>query len=412
MNSKMKIKKIRPKQFSLDLFEYLFVIVLILECNTNYIVIKETMSFTRKLILILLGLSVLGQLLFGKISFKTLKHAFNHSIALLLFLLVLIFLNHYNVPVEITLSFAAILLCFNHFANQNSIKEILKKYVNIIFLLAIISLFLWLFGSILNVIEASGYVSSTWFNSRAFVMIKNYHYLYFETQTINLLNFPKIIRNSSVFAEAPMASLNFTLAVLFELFINNDISWTKVIIIVIAVCTTFSVTGIIVCFVSLIVFFLLDDNKKAAFRVFRFLIIPVVILVAINEGSQMVINKLTSTSGSIRLDDFSIGMKVWKSHLLLGCGIGNMDRIRSYMGSWRGVNQGFSNSPTLILAQGGIVLFSLYLIPIVKGIIECRKDYRLLYFILCFIILFTFSYIPYKYLTFFLLFVISDLNHV
>ena len=103
--------------------------------------------------------------------------------------------------------------------DKEKIPQILLCYKNLIFIIALISLFFWFFGSILKIIRPSGIVLSSWGAiGNNLNIVPSFHNLYFETQNfrtgIEILN--GVQRNTAIFTEAPMAALNFSIALLIE----------------------------------------------------------------------------------------------------------------------------------------------------------------------------------------------------
>lgn len=76
----------------------------------------------------------------------------------------------------------------------------------------------------------------------------------------------------------------------------------------------------------------------------------------------------------------------------------NYDTIKQFMASWRNYNTGFSNSITMVLAYGGIYLALLYVFPIIFNFKNIKKE-GYLPFLLGVVYLFTFTIIPFEYLT-------------
>ena len=82
-----------------------------------------------------------------------------------------------------------------------------------------------------------------------------------------------------------------------------------------------------------------------------------------------------------------------------------MDIIRENMSEFRTRNIGFSNSIFRVLAQGGILLFSMYAFPVILWIKRAvySKDFGRIFFAIGFILLFVTTSFPYNYLMLYLL---------
>ena len=262
--------------------------------------------------------------------------------------------------------------------NQNGVLlSFLNYFINITFILGIISIFFWFFGSYLNLISPTSYVINNWSGG---AVVPNYYGLYFETQQINILD-SYIIRNSGVFSEAPMWSLILSLALIFqELYLKNNIH--KSIAISMIILSTFSTTGIYI--IGLLVLYKLIVQVKGWIRYFGLIIVPILIygLSVIWE------NKAETSSANIRFDDYRAGFLAWKDNIILGSGFTNGIRaIEGYMDTTIRVNLGYSNSLFVILAQGGIVLFILYLLPMIVILVKRKYTYDMKFFVILLIVI-------------------------
>ena len=91
--------------------------------------------------------------------------------------------------------------------------------------IAVLSVIMWILCSLIKVIPPTGTIPFNWTAvNGVYSFIPTYGHIYFETQDINLPFIGNIIRNTAVFTEAPMASLNFCIAFLLKL---NENSYKK-----------------------------------------------------------------------------------------------------------------------------------------------------------------------------------------
>ncbi|MDB6243564.1 O-antigen ligase family protein [Lactobacillus amylovorus] len=288
--------------------------------------------------------------------------------------------------------------------NNKTVPPILLKYKNLMVIIAGISLIFWLFGSLLHLIFPNGYILSNWsaFNGIA-LPVPNYHNLYFEAQNMNS-NFNNFPRNTAIFTEAPMSSLNFSLALLIEIFFTSSLNkWSKLqkSILILALITTISTTG----YLFLIFIFcirLFQSKKIDTHRNLILIILPIIVII----GSLLIITllnqkfNLDSGSSSIRLDDYKVGLAAWIDHPLFGIGIQNSNLLIQYMGNWRTFNTGFSNSLMDLLSGGGLYLTVGYFLCFGRGIfinIHIKNWnkfwFTILTLYLFILIIFTYSYI-------------------
>ena len=200
-----------------------------------------------------------------------------------------------------------------------------------------------------------------------------------------------------------MCSLHFSIALLIELFLKKEYKISKCIILAVGIISTFSSTGLILLVLALTIKYILISPKMKIFKLIKIITIPIIIVIAILASEYILMDKLSSLSGSTRLDDFRAGWKAWSNSLLFGNGY-NASLVK-YMSSFRLNNTGFSNSPMLILAYGGIYMLSPYIYCIIFGFWNNLKQKKYFYvcFVAFFVYLFTATVVPYQALTMYIL---------
>lgn len=366
--------KIKNKAFLAvcKLGSFLIAVSLILNCRSIWgsITINNLGMFT-------FGSLVIGILFsfMSVININVPKYALN----VLLFLSIYIFIyliqpinnSRLSDAFFIGFSFLSIYLYTIIFFNTFVIDILIKYYINLLVLICIVSLFFWIFGSIFKIIRPTGFVLSNWGAQYGRPNIVNSYYnIYFETQTLN-----NVIRNSAIFTEAPMASLNFIIAFLFQSLVNKNDKYhlLKEIILVLGILSTMSSTGYIALLIIFVMkSFFLDYKNKGFFLPF-ILILSIVSLLIIH---YLLISKLENASGQTRADDFRAGYEAWKLHPYMGSGLNN-NLYQNFMANWRGNNLGFSNTIMDVLVSGGIYIFILYLISIIYSVIVSLKTHNL-----------------------------------
>lgn len=294
--------------------------------------------------------------------------------------------------------------------DKEKIPQILLCYKNLIFIIALISLFFWFFGSILKIIRPSGIVLSSWGAiGNNLNIVPSFHNLYFETQNfrtgIEILN--GVQRNTAIFTEAPMAALNFSIALLIEFLDKHKSKNSKFIklILIMAILSTFSTTGYML--LVLLFFGVWVDGNRTDTKKLKLIFIPILFVLIVLVLRLLLTEKATNnfSSFSVRLDDFKVGLLAWKQNILLGIGIQNYKYLSQLMESWRSVNVGFSNSLTDILSGGGLYLSILYLFCFAKGLYinAIRKNWRKVIFIVLVIYLFVTTFFTYTLILLYLL---------
>lgn len=363
-----------------SIIDVILIFLLIISTNSIYVNIEDSYNF-NKYITILIFISLLCKILMVNIT----RRLFNN----ILFLLAV----YYGVVILISIinfsefSFNNILYYFVNFPlllaililtnKQNKLKDWLIYFVNIAIFLAIVSLFFWVLGSNLNIISSTDYLVNKWSDGG---VATSYNNIYFETQRIAIMD-NVIIRNSGIFAEAPMWNLILSIALMIQtLFLGRN--KYKTFILVLTILSTVSTTGIYV--IGLIIAYKIIFEVSGWKKYIAATLIPILLLVL----SFVWENKSATTSASIRFDDYRAGFHAWLDNIILGSGFTNGIRvIEGYMDTTIRVNLGYSNSLFVILAQGGIVLFILYLLPMMFILVKRKYTYDMKYFIILLVVI-------------------------
>lgn len=366
----------------IDLLDYVWLILIILQCHSIYTVSSEPLNLTLPLLFTTVALLLLNLSRFT-LSIELL-HKQIYTIGLYVTLLVVFFLT--NVESNFTISniikyfvmLSLFLILNSIYINKNRILGFLSKLVKIVAILSVISLFFWLFGTLFNVVHPTSTVINQWSGNR---LINSYYNLYFETQKMSFLGF-KVIRNSGMFAESPIWGLILSFAYIIDLFILKSSRNFSRNIIILTMLTTFSTTGLIIIGISNIYKMSVKRSKK------KFLLFPVIlslgfsIFFLLNEKSETI-------SASLRADDYNIGFKAWKASLLVGHGLNNgIPAIQSYIPTSLRTT-GYSNTIFVILAQGGLFLFLIYFTPMILLLFRRKMNFDVKFAIILFFTLVT-----------------------
>ena len=285
--------------------------------------------------------------------------------------------------------------------------DIFRYFKHLMIVIGAISLIGWIFGSELDILKGTGQVWIDWSSTGEYDLVPTLHWIYFETQQ----TWWKIIesRNSAIFVEAPMAGFCFGTALLAELFISpcrkRRTHRTAVIFLTVCVLSSLSVIDWGFLLLMAVVFAVLNAGKIR--RLPRAVRIAGGILLAAGVAllAREFIVKLIWGSGSARLNDFSVGFHAWLHKPFFGGGWESLEYLQQFMPDWRWNEVGFSNSPFEILGQGGIYIGALYLYAFIAPLVRAvrRADRSRILLIAFFAYLFTFTVVPYQYITFFFL---------
>lgn len=285
---------------------------------------------------------------------------------------------------------AILLLLILYDNSQNFVINILTAIVYIGAFISVISLFYWFFGSILSIIHERSWIKITWGNS---YFIQKYSILYYVPQYSNLSigSFTFHARNSAIFAEAPMANAFFCIILLINEFIVRKVPKILNKIFIIAILSTLTTTGWITLIVYIIYKFLKDKAKTPIGKFFKILVCIIGFVASILLILVLVKGKLAQGSGVDRAGMISNEINIFIHSPLIGAGFNKF-------------SNGSSNSLFALLADGGLILTSLFYLPLIGNLlIGLKEDKKLDWFIVIFMVMFLISDIQYTFLTVFII---------
>ena len=363
-----------------SVIDVILMFFLIISTNSIYVNIEDAYNFNNYITILIL-VSFVCKIILFKIS----KEIFNKILILLggyYSIVILISIINFskftiNNVLYYFINFPLLLVIILLLREQNKLQTWLINFINITTLLAIISLFFWILVSNLNIIAPTDYLINKWSDGGVAV---SYYNIYFETQRIAIMD-NVIIRNSGIFAEAPMWNLILSIALMIQtLFLGrNDY---KTFILVLTILSTVSTTGVYI--IGLIIAYKIIFEVSGWKKYITLILVPILLLVL----SFIWENKSETVSASIRFDDYKAGIQAWFDSVFFGSGFLNGLRvIESYMDTTIRGNLGYSNSLFIILAQGGIILFILYLLPMMLILVRRKYSYNTKFFIVLFIVI-------------------------
>lgn len=238
----------------------------------------------------------------------------------------------------------------------------LRAFVNLVAVLAVFSLVLWIAGPVTGSISTNCTISNSWTGTGARIQSAGYFNLLYITQRSGLLGF-SIIRNTGIFAEAPMYSYILCMALLFELFFSRKFRVSVVALLCLTILTTLSTTGIVFVLGTLYVEVIYKTRAmKSRLRPVLLIVLAAVLIGIASVSLSLIDQKMGTSSGNIRLDDFHAGYLAWRESPVVGYGLGNSDALTLFMSGFRSTNQGFSNSVFDLLVRGGLVFATPFLL--------------------------------------------------
>lgn len=217
----------------------------------------------------------------------------------------------------------------------------------------------------------------------------SYFGLYFEMQGISFF-FHNGLRNEGIFSGGPMYSLCLCIAIALELFVCHNDSPTimkgqdnyfhidkqlkyarlKEIILIVTLITTVTTTSyILLAFMVAINYYIRRPRSEIA-RISKYIGGAIVAFITPYFIYSVYSERAVTHSWAGRIDDLKAGLKAWQVAPIFGNGYNENETLLSFSSYRRsGIGFGFSNSITLILAEGGLILFSVYIIPIISCLI-------------------------------------------
>lgn len=372
---------LRKKLEFITIIQYAFVFVSILQCNTVFF--REVGSHQKLVTILWVMLTIT---LWGIANLNFLKQKFDLR-KLIIFelvwtILVIIFLsiNYSRSSISVVtigtlfIPFFMVPIFLDDF---NKKSNLLLKFRNVVVILAVISLFFWMF-SMLGVPTTT----STLINWGRVRVIFGYFKLHFIAQgSIDFLGLNEIVRNTGIFVEAPMYSYVLSLALIIDMLLDTESkSYSKKsILLIITIFTTTSSTGIILVLLTIFsrMMFLTNRISKGMKLIVILILLPLLMIII----SYVVRSKLDSnwySSTSIRINDFVAGFQAWKNHYFFGNGINNYNSIIQNMDYRRfriGASAGFSSGLMEVLAYGGITFGLYFLAPVILLFKKSKVDF-------------------------------------
>ena len=249
---------------------------------------------------------------------------------------------------------------------DGKVDEFAKVFVNVVSIVASISLFFWLFGSLLGFIKG---VSTPYIWAGNNHTTVNYFWLYFENiiQSTKILG-RTVIRNTGIYAEAPGFSgyLIIALAIAIPAEKEKFPLWQKILL-SITMFSTLSTKGIIAVMLLFALTYLFTNPSKSAQKFIFKCVFTIIIVAAVSIGIFYLLEDKSNThSFLVRMDDVQAEITTWKEHVLFGAGYQETEEIVQNFTLDRG--EGLSMGLTILLAQGGIYMIAFYALPLILAL--------------------------------------------
>ncbi|MBR3268358.1 MAG: O-antigen ligase family protein [Oscillospiraceae bacterium] len=253
-------------------------------------------------------------------------------------------------------------------------KTLWARFANVMFIIASLSLFLFISGTILQIIPPTR--SAKFLYDGDYVRANTYYNFQYEAQRVQGAGFFGIqYRNCCFFIEAPMYNLMLCLAFAAEAGLRKKPRIVVLAVLAASILSTFSTTGILFL-MAMIVLYLWNTGKAPIIRFLKIAMIPAAIGTAAYIAYYLIQTKQNTSAGgesfSVRLDHLVACLKMFIHRPLLGYGFGNSDAFYAYTK----YKQGFSIGLPAFLGFTGLPLFLLYLLPFINRVITSLRNNR------------------------------------
>ena len=377
-------------RFILGLFEYLWAVLVILNGNSVYHASADQDLFLLELCVVVTWVLLAVELAVRKCRLK--QYWSILAVLMLVYDVVYLSVRQANVAVAdfaclFVLGLPGLVLLFATLNEAGALIQLFRKVFDVVVILAAVSLYYWLFGVILKMIQPNCYICISWGTVHYVLGFDGLHFM----AQLDTTFFPDLYihRNSGIFAEAPMFNLWLDMALAGEIFLSKRISRLRVTILVVTILTTLSTTGILFLGACLVIHLIrnmryMDRKQRLLVLLGGTILLPVLAVVSV----YTMVLKSDTQSYLMRLSDYVAGVKLWWDYPIFGSGYADLKSLLQYMYSPDGV-LGFSNSLTAVLGTGGLWLALLFYIPHF-GTLSSRAsgDARLSCFALCYVYLF------------------------
>lgn len=345
------------------IFVFLFALMVILQTNSVYDLYYYHPGLVNDALILVSFLIIL--ISDKSVSIKCIYWIYIFAFYFLVFFLLNVVQGEYvGVYIKYVVLFVAMYLMFCIIPDY---RCIFYNIENVVLILGGISLIFWLLGSIIGVLSPTFYMPVQWGGMHN---VASYFGVYFESQVEWYFGL-NLYRNTCVFSEAPMYAVNLLIACLIELYMKERPSKFKIALLALCMLSTISISGIVYFFIILVLK-RINFSKLTIKGLFRFICTAIIIAVGIYIAYPIVAAKI---EGSVsRQNDYVAGFKTWIQAPLFGTGFNDNTVLINNMSALRSYNKGFSNSIMRILAQSGVFLLLLYLLPFVYGLVSGVRE--------------------------------------
>ena len=338
---------------------YILALLIILQCYSLLSMLLPNRYFYIAIAVLLLTIIFCGKKIKQKNSLLLLGIIY---VVIMFTLLVNVYYRNMEFLFSVIIPFPLFLM---YSIKRENIEGFFEAYTNIVFVIACLSLFFFIFGSVLGIVKETGYYPYTtvgWGTNN----YHDYYHLYCEGQEVYALGYSGV-RNIALFVEGPMLTYVLSIAFYYELFLREK-GYRKIYIFVMILTyiTSFSTTGLLLVLGLLYLKFYTDIKNN---KFVRYLFVPLIIALVIYGGVFILKDKFVSNvySSSVRTDDILASFKCFLANCINGVGYQNLHALDPFRRFFRN-NAGLSTGLGAIFAYGGFTWGIWYLIPLIIAI--------------------------------------------
>lgn len=265
------------------------------------------------------------------------------------------YLERYMLPM-----ICMILLFINQIKHRH-LHSIVNAYINVVFVIACVSLVFWTFGTVFNVLPGAKNTYYVW--ASRVLKSKSYFNIYYQNYAQAVTGFGRtIFRNTGIWTEAPGYASVLVYALILSILTNNKHKVYSIIF-VLTLCSTLSGKSMVCLLEIAIIYyvFLLKPQKRSNRNIK--IVLGLFVAVVIAGLAVAVFQQISSQkSFAYRVDSALAGIRTWSHHIVFGTGYKNTADILQYATIER-VSKGISMGLTTLLGEGGLYLTLFVVFP-------------------------------------------------
>lgn len=265
---------------------------------------------------------------------------------------------------------------------RDEIYNFLRVLVKVSAFVAVSALFFWIMGSTFGIIKPTETVLISWGNSARYV--KSYYRLLYEAQNAAVeLGFVRFgVKNCAIFSEAPVCAYVFIVIFIINEKLELQKKWMYRVLFLITIMSTLTTTGgIFACAMTIYFISKMPSKNKYETIVKRVLYFIVVVIIAVTVFS-MLNDKFVTHSGQVRLLKLQNEYMAFIDSPIAGKG-------------FNVYTNGSSNSITALLADGGILLWGVYYVPLIGIFVQKLKYRKFDFLLLLYVLVFAITVVQY-----------------